>query len=228
MSAKTVENKVNTAWKKICVQNKIPLFDQKSFLASNTDLSRFYHLIKTHKAGPDIKISYPTSMDPPNAFHGFLPTPLNPMLKNVPAHLENSLEHIRCLQAGDLTINKALPYSCSLDVASLYTTISIQEAITNAADRIQNPILHLSKHDISDLLQVTLNNMYFSFRDQDFRQREGLPMSSSISGILATLFMDKLEIIALSSHLLISPYKSMLMIFISKYLMKKLQTTSTI
>ena len=222
MSAKTVENKVNTAWKKICVQNKIPLFDQKSFLASNTDLSRFYHLIKTHKAGPDIKISYPTSMDPPNAFHGFLPTPLNPMLKNVPAHLENSLEHIRCLQAGDLTINKALPYSCSLDVASLYTTISIQEAITNAADRIQNPILHLSKHDISDLLQVTLNNMYFSFRDQDFRQREGLPMSSSISGILATLFMDKLEIIALSSHLMISPYKSMLMIFISKYLMKKL------
>ena len=228
MSAKTVENKVNTAWKKICVQNKIPLFDQKSFLASNTDLSRFYHLIKTHKAGPDIKISYPTSMDPPNAFHGFLPTPLNPMLKNVPAHLENSLEHIRCLQAGDLTINKALPYSCSLDVASLYTTISIQEAITNAADRIQNPILHLSKHDISDLLQVTLNNMYFSFRDQDFRQREGLPMSSSISGILATLFMDKLEIIALSSHRMISPYKSMLMIFISKYLMKKLQTTSTI
>ena len=170
MSAKTVENKVNTAWKKICVQNKIPLFDQKSFLASNTDLSRFYHLIKTHKAGPDIKISYPTSMDPPNAFHGFLPTPLNPMLKNVPAHLENSLEHIRCIQAGDLTINKALPYSCSLDVASLYTTIPIQEAITNAADRIQNPILHLSKHDISDLLQVTLNNMYFSFRDQDFRQ----------------------------------------------------------
>ena len=28
-------------------------------------------------------LSYPTSMDPPNAFHGFLPTPLNPMLKNV-------------------------------------------------------------------------------------------------------------------------------------------------
>ena len=46
MSAKTVEN----------VQNKIPPFVQKSFLASNTGLSRFYHLIKTHKAGPDIKI----------------------------------------------------------------------------------------------------------------------------------------------------------------------------
>ena len=62
------------------------------------------------------------------------------------------------------------------------------------------------KHDISDLLQVTLNNMYFSFRDQVFRQREGLHMGSSISGILAILFMDKLDTIALSTHLMISPY----------------------
>ena len=49
--------------------------------------------------------------------------------------------------------------------------------------------------------------MYFSLRDQVFRQREGLPMGSSISGILAILFMDKLETIAFSSHLMISPYK---------------------
>ena len=209
---------------------KSPLLSKKASLRQTRVCPGSTISSRPIKQAPILKydLSYPTSMDPPNAFHGFLPTPLNPMLKNVPAHLENSLEHIRCIQAGDLTINKALPYSCSLDVVSLYTTVPIQEAITNAADRIQNPILHLSKHDISDLLQVTLNNMYFSFRDQDFRQREGLPTSSSISGILATLFMDKLEIIALSSHRMISPYKSMLMIFISKYLMKKLQTTSTI
>ena len=132
---------------------------------------------------------------------------LKPMLKNVPAHLENSLELIKCIQAGDLTTNKALPYPCSLDVVSLYTTIPIQEAITNATDRILNPVLHLCRQDISDLLQVTLNNMYFSFRDQVFRQREGLPMGSSISGILAILFMEKLETIALSFHIMISPYK---------------------
>ena len=92
-------------------------------------------------------------------------------------------------------------------MVSLYTTIPIQEAITNATDRIQNSVLHLSKQDVSDLLQVTLNNMYFSFRDQVFRQKEGLHMGSSISSILAILFMDKLESIALSSHLMINPYK---------------------
>ena len=104
------------------------------------------------------------------------------------------------------TTNKTLPYPCSLDVVSLYTSIPIQEAITNAVDRIQNPILHLSKQDITDLLTVTLNNMYFSFNGQVFRQKEGPPMGSSISGILAILFMNKLETIALSTHLSISPY----------------------
>ena len=49
--------------------------------------------------------------------------------------------------------------------------------------------------------------MYFSFNGQVFRQKDGLPMGSSISGIMAILFMDKLETIALSSHLSINPYK---------------------
>ena len=77
---------------------------------------------------------------------------LKPMLKNVPAHLENSVAFIKCIQVGDLTTNKTLPYPCSLNVVSLYTTIPIQEAIPDATDRIQNPILHLSKQDVSELL----------------------------------------------------------------------------
>ena len=92
-------------------------------------------------------------------------------------------------------------------MVSLDTTIPIQEATINITDRIQDSILHLSKLDISDLLQVMLNNMYFSFRDQVFYQSEGLPMGSSILGILTIIFMDRLETITLSSHLMISPYK---------------------
>ena len=94
-------------------------------------------------------------------------------------------------------------------MVSLYARYKkpIQEATINITDRIQDPILHLSKQDITDLRQVMLNNMYFSFRDQVFYQSEGLPMGSSISGILAIIFMDRLETITLSSHLMISPYK---------------------
>jgi len=60
-------------------------------------------------------------------------------------------------------------------------------------------------------------------------------MGSSISGILAILailFVDRLETIALSSHLSISPYKryvirDMLTISISRKLAKKWQTNAT-
>jgi len=209
MSAKTVENKVNSTWKNICLQNKFPPF-VRSFLASTTDLPRFYHLIKTHKTGLDIKIPPIVSNinGPTQRIAWLLTNTLKPMLKNVPAHLENSVELIKCIQAGDFTTNKTLPYPCSVDVVSLYTSIPIQEAITNAVDRIQNPLLHLSKRDITDPLTVTLNNMYFSLNGSSFPPRkEGLPMGFSISGILAILLMDKLETIVLSSHLAIGPYR---------------------
>ena len=182
MTAKTVQNKVNTAWKKICLQNEFPPFVQRSFLASNTDLPRFYHLLKTHKASPNIKIRPIISNinGPTQRISWLLANAFKSILKNVEAHLENSLELIRCIQAGDLTTNKALPYPCSLDVVSLYTTIPIQEAITNATDRILNPVLHLSREDVSDLLQVTLNNMYFSFRDQFFTKERAYPWVPAI------------------------------------------------
>ena len=209
MSAKTVENKVNSTLKKICLQNETPSFVRKSFIGGNTDLPRFYHLIKTHKTGPAIKIRpiVSNTNGPTQRLSWLLANALKPLLKDVPAHLENSLELIKYIQAGDFTTNKTLPYPCSLDVVSLYTSILIQEAITNTTDRIHNPIFHLAKQDIKDLLTVTLNNMYFSFNDQVFRQTEGLPMGSNISAILAILFMDRLETIALSSHLSIRPYK---------------------
>ncbi|KAK3742860.1 hypothetical protein QZH41_015376, partial [Actinostola sp. cb2023] len=56
MTAKTIENKINTVCKNISKENSIPLRVQKSFTASNTDLPRFYHLIKTHKLDQGIKI----------------------------------------------------------------------------------------------------------------------------------------------------------------------------
>ena len=131
MSAKTVENKVNSTWKNICLQNDFPPFVRKSFIASNTDLPRFYHLIKTHKTDPDIEIRpiVSNTNGPTQRISWLLANALKPKLNDVPAHLENSLELIKCIQAGDFTTNKTLPYPCSLDVVSLYTSIPIQDNI---------------------------------------------------------------------------------------------------
>lgn len=94
--------------------------------------------------------------------------------------------------------NKTLPYQCSLDVVPQSTMLPIQEATHNTVNRNQHTIHQLSNQDVQDLLNATLHNMCFTFENCIFRQTEGLPMGSSISGILAILFTDKLESIMLS------------------------------
>jgi hypothetical protein len=60
------------------------------------------------------------------------------MLKEAPAHLENSMELIEDLYSRDRTTNLKFPYPFSLDVIALYTSVPIHEAIKDAIDRIKN------------------------------------------------------------------------------------------
>jgi len=124
MSAKTIQNKVNSVWKSICLQYKFPQFILKSFISTNTDLCKFYHRIKMHKTGPNIKISPIISNinGPTQCISWLLSRTLGPTLRNIPAHLKNSLKLIRRIQDGDLNKNnKTRPYSRSLDAVSFYT-----------------------------------------------------------------------------------------------------------
>ena len=138
MSAKTVENKVNSTWKNVCLQNEIPSFVRKSFIAANTNLPRFYHLIKTHKTGPVIKI-WPivsNTNGPAQRLSWLLANALKPLLKAFPAHLENSLELIKCIQAGDFTTNKTLPYPCILVYINTHTRSHYQRHRQNSQPNI--------------------------------------------------------------------------------------------
>ena len=79
MSAKTVENKVNSTWKNIYLQNKFPLLSEEVFspqtptCPGSTISSRPTKPARILKYDP----SYPSSMDQPNASHGCSPTPSN-------------------------------------------------------------------------------------------------------------------------------------------------------
>ena len=56
-SAQTIERKINTTWRNITDNTEeIPPYIARSYITNNSSMPRFYHLIKTHKPGPDIKI----------------------------------------------------------------------------------------------------------------------------------------------------------------------------
>ena len=209
MSAKTIEKKVNAVWKHICTKNLIPRHVEKNFISSNTDLPRFYHLIKTHKVTETLKIRPIISNvnGPTKRISWLMAHLLHLLLANVPAHLKSSLQLIHRIQTNNSDANREFPYPFSLNVVALYTSIPVNEAIENISNIMGHSINHFSRNDhIVQLLTVITSNVYFTFDSDIFLQIKGLPMGSSVSGILAILFMDTLEKKAVTSCRYISQY----------------------
>ena len=208
MTAKTMERKMNTTWKEICCKRNIPKRIQQSYIASNTELPRFYDLIKTHKLqGVKIRPIVSNRNGPTTRISWLLARLLKPRLKDAPAHLNKSLDLILDIQAKDKPAHQRYPYPFSLDVVSLYTSIPVSDAIACVTDEIHTSSYGLTREDIKDLLMIVLHNTYFQYESSIHLQVQRLSMGSSLSGILAILFMDKLEKKALFSCLYIDPYK---------------------
>ena len=195
MTTKTIERKINPIWKNICQKRNIPKHIQRSYISNNTTLPYFYHLIKTHKLAQGTKIRpiVSNTNGPTTRLCWLLARTLKPLLKHVPAHLENSMQLIERIQRTEPEIHKRTLYPYSLDVVSLYTSIPTHEAIEATLEQPPSKTGPFTTQDIEELLTVLLQNTYFHFQQQIFLQTSGLPMGSSLSGILAILFMHRLE-----------------------------------
>ena len=92
----------------------------------------------------------------------------------------------------------------SFDVSSLFTNVPIEEAIE---------VIHGMLHDdetlgdrtallpgiISKLLETCLKSTYFCYRGEYFEQKEGAAMGSPVSSVVANLYMEFFEELALST-----------------------------
>jgi hypothetical protein len=75
----------------------------------------------------------------------------------------------------------------SFDVVSLFTKIPVDETLDIIRSKINPP------DTIMDLTEHCLNNTYFTFEGQMFKQVQGAPMGSPLSPVIANLFMTSLE-----------------------------------
>ena len=197
MTAKTIESKINKTWKRIGAEEKISAHITKSYVSTNTDLPKFYHLVKTHKEGDELKIRPIVSNinGPTKKISWLLSRILEPVYQLVPTHLENSQQLINDIRNQDATA-RLYPYPFSLDVRSLFTSIPGTEAVATLEKKLRHHKelqLPLKIENICELVQVVLRNTYFSFKDNVYEQVSGLPMGNSISSILSTIYMDAIE-----------------------------------
>ena len=211
MSAKTIEDKINRTWKRVCSEAKIPPKTEKSFISTNTDLPTFYHLIKTHKDGPELRIRPIISnrRGPSHKLSWLFSRLLRPLMTFLPTNLENSLELLNNIRERSETSKKDYTYPFSLYVVSLYTSVPPKDAINVLTEKLTESKLNLplSPKQIDAILTVIFQNTFFRFDDKIYRQKSGLPMGNSTSAILAILYMDRLEAQAISTCRLIGFYR---------------------
>ena len=86
-------------------------------------------------------------------------------------------------------------------MSSLFTNVPVDEAV-QVRDRLRHDETladrtTLSPNRVADLLMMCLKSMYFSYRGEFFEQQEGAAMGSPISAVVADLYMEFFEELAL-------------------------------
>lgn len=198
LKAKTVETKINNIWKGICKTLSLPKPILKNFTTNNSEFAQFYCLIKTHKIGPNIRIRpiVANINTPTTKISWLLQQLLGPMLKTVPAHLENSLQLLNTIRDMPTLDRQQNCYPISLDVVALYTSVPCNDAIQIISEILQHTNFNyngITQNEIEKLLSAILSSTYFTFNGKIYKQISGLPMGNCLSGTLAILFMNRLE-----------------------------------
>ena len=92
----------------------------------------------------------------------------------------------------------------SFDVSSLFTNVPIGEAVDIIRARLEEDEslgerTPLSPGRVAELLQLCLRSTYFSFNGEFYEQREGAAMGSPVSAVVANLYMEFFEGLALNA-----------------------------
>ena len=90
------------------------------------------------------------------------------------------------------------------DVCSLFTNVPIDEAVRVIRDMLLTDDsledrTGLNVDDLTELLEICLRSTYFSYKGTYYEQLEGAAMGSPASSIVADLYMEFFEALAIST-----------------------------
>ena len=94
-------------------------------------------------------------------------------------------------------------FICSFDASSFYANVLVNETINIILSRLFTNDVTLYNGftllDFKKLLSIALNDTYIKLNGEIYKQREGLSMSSSLSPIIANIFLNEFETNCLSN-----------------------------
>ena len=168
----------------------------KKFLFPNCKLSYIYGIPKVHKTNCPLRPIISNVGTATRSLAGWLAGILSPYLGKISgSHLRNSLDFkdkLRIFASNHSTNTGKL---VSLDVVSLFTSVPTEAVINFISRKIDAGVIQIpiEKPQFLSLIELCVNNNYFQFKDQYYRQKFGISMGSPLSPVLANLFMEYFE-----------------------------------
>ena len=117
------------------------------------------------------------------------------------SHVKNSRHFTEMMGSVHLGSDESL---VSFDVSSLFTNVPVDEAISVIRTRLgEDGTLGdrtiLSPERVVELLEMCLKSTYFSYGGSFCEQKEGAVMGSPVSAVVANLYMEFIEELALET-----------------------------
>ena len=196
-----MKTKLINLLKKIKSEGGINDILYKKMYPTGAILPKFYGLPKIHKRGIPLRpifssrgsISYEVAKE--------LARILKPLVGSSPHHIKNTGDFIEHIKDVTLHANETIT---SYDVSALFTSVPIEAAINIIQRRLElDQELHsrttMKVEHITSLLEFCLKTTYFQFQGSFYEQISGAAMGSSISPIVANLFMEDFEVKAINT-----------------------------
>jgi hypothetical protein len=162
---------------------------------------QLYGLPKVHKANIPLRPIVSTIGSPVYRLSKMLARILTPLSGKTESYIKNSTDFAKKIHDTELNENDKL---VSFDVVSLFTRVPVTEAIEVISRRLlEDETLDertvLPPGDICSLTNMCIKSTYFQFGESFYEQLDGAAMGSPLSPIVANIYMEELETMALNS-----------------------------
>ena len=153
-------------------------------------------MIKTHKINYPIRPTVSFIGSPTYQISNFLPKILTPFANLASQKLKNPYILKEILTQKSINDDEIM---VSFDVKALFTSIPFDlakdsvKAILDENPTLLPQLTSLTSDDILSLLDVCFQAAVFKHNDTIYKQKQGTPMVSNVSVVLAELTMQKLE-----------------------------------
>ncbi len=164
---------------------------------------RIYGLPKIHKPQTPLRPIVSCIGAPSYKLSKYIASVISPLAGRTTSHVLNSRHFRGVVKEERVEADEAL---VSFDVTSLFTNVPTEEAVevihmyrklAEEEDLVERT--PLSPERIAELLQLCLKSTYFSYNGEFYEQREGAAMDSPVSAVVANLYMEFFEELALES-----------------------------